>query len=135
MIRRATAAGLVLGLLAACAPRVAEAPRPGPGPAPVPTPVPAPPAPRPPMSDGSVAALPGWADEDHRAALVAWAAGCHVHPGAPERAVCAAAASLAPVATDDLARAFFETRFTAVPATTADGGPGLLTAYFAPEYP
>lgn len=139
MIRRATAVGLVLGLLAACAPRVAEAPRPGPipmpGPAPVPTPVPAPPAPRPPRSDGSVAALPGWADEDHRAALVAYAAGCRVHTGAPERAVCAAAASLAPVATDDLARAFFETRFTAVPATTADGGPGLLTAYFAPEYP
>lgn len=139
MIRRATAVGLLLGLLAACAPRVAEAPRPGPilapVPAPVPIPVPAPPAPRPPMSDGSVAALPGWADEDHRAALVAYAAGCRVHTGAPERAVCAAAASLAPVATDDLARAFFETRFTAVPATTPDGGPGLLTAYFAPEYP
>lgn len=139
MIRRASAVGLTLGLLAAslaaCAPRVAEAPRPGPVPGPVPAPQPAPPPPRPASPDGTVAALPGWAQEDHRAALAAYAVVCRVHTGAPERAACAAAADLAPVATDDLARAFFETRFTAVPATTADGGPGLLTAYFAPEYP
>jgi membrane-bound lytic murein transglycosylase A len=36
--------------------------------------------------------------------------------------------------TPSLARAYFETGFTVAPATTDDGGPGLLTAYFAPEY-
>ncbi|MFC0633692.1 MltA domain-containing protein [Brevundimonas balnearis] len=86
-------------------------------------------------ADGTVAALPGWAEEDHRAALRAYAATCRVAPGPAERAVCAAAADLAPFADAARARAFFETRFTAVPAETADGRPGLLTAYFAPEYP
>lgn len=33
------------------------------------------------------------------------------------------------------ARAYFESGFTIVEAATADGGPGRLTAYFAPEYP
>ena len=36
--------------------------------------------------------------------------------------------------TPSMARAFFETGFTVVPAETADGRPGLLTSYFAPEY-
>ncbi|MCG2664520.1 MltA domain-containing protein, partial [Brevundimonas sp.] len=37
--------------------------------------------------------------------------------------------------TPSSARAFFEANFSAVPAAAADGRPGLLTAYFAPEYP
>ena len=37
--------------------------------------------------------------------------------------------------TPSAARAFFETGFTVIAAETADGAPGLLTAYFAPEYP
>jgi len=36
--------------------------------------------------------------------------------------------------TPTMARAFLESGFTVVAARTADGGPGLLTAYFAPEY-
>ena len=37
--------------------------------------------------------------------------------------------------TPSQARAFFETGFSVVAEETADGRPGLLTSYFAPEYP
>jgi len=36
--------------------------------------------------------------------------------------------------TPSAARAFFEQGFDVVAAVTPDGGPGLMTAYFAPEY-
>src|SRR5690606_26435712 len=77
------------------------------------------------------AALPGWDQEDHLEALRAYAEGC----GADQRAwaVCEAARLLAstPGVTGENARLFFETRFR------PEGGDevGLLTSYFAPEYP
>lgn len=131
---RLWAAVSVAALASACATAPVEPPRPAPPP--TPSPQPQPPLERPPVSaDGTVAALPGWAQEDHLAALRAYASTCRVAQGAAERAVCASATDLAPFADGEAARAFFETRFTAVPAETTDGRPGLLTAYFAPEYP
>lgn len=118
--------------LALTAAACATAPSPGPGSAPGPSsrPEPAP-------AGISPAALPGWDQEDHRAAFDAYLAGCGVAREATAVQVCAAARDLArtsrPV-TPSQARAFFEARFSAVAATTADGRPGLLTAYFAPEH-
>jgi membrane-bound lytic murein transglycosylase A len=74
--------------------------------------------------------LPGWSEEDHLAALKAFQAGCGVAKAASWRAVCTRARLQ--VGTDEAAaKAFFEDNFRADlrPAT------GLLTAYFAPEYP
>ncbi len=82
--------------------------------------------------------LPGWDHEDHLAAFEAWAAGCTVAREAAARVQCARAMLIKQTSkpvTPSAARAFFETGFTVVAAETADGGPGLLTAYFAPEYP
>ncbi len=114
------------------------------GPAPVPvkpiasTPVPNPPV-APPTSNTDVAtgrsltplsALPGWAEEDHVAALQAFQIGCPANKAVVWRAVCKRA--LEQTAMDEAsARAFFEDNFK------ADARPagGLLTAYFAPQYP
>lgn len=127
--------GLAL-TLAACATTPAAPPVPpatGPS-APSPTPGPAP-APAP---EGlSPATLPGWNDEDHLAAFEAWATGCTVARDAASRTQCARAMHIKQTSkpvTPSMARAFFESGFTVVAAQTADGGPGLLTAYFAPEY-
>ncbi|MEC8533243.1 MULTISPECIES: MltA domain-containing protein [Brevundimonas] len=92
--------------------------------------------PTPSPADGvSPAVLPGWNDEDHLAAFRAYVGGCAAARDAAGRAVCSRAQAMAaaPVTPSD-ARAFFEARFSAVPAQTSDGRPGLLTAYFAPEY-
>ncbi len=101
-----------------------EAPAPSPGPAPV--------------SEGqSPSTLPGWNDEDHLAAFEAWADGCRVARDAASRTQCDRAMHIRQTSkpvTPSMARAFFESGFTVVAAVTADGGPGLLTAYFAPEY-
>jgi membrane-bound lytic murein transglycosylase A len=120
------AAALSLGLfLAGCATHPSRAPhRPGPHESKrteYPVQPPAPPVP--------VATLPGWADEDHAAALKAYQATCYVAQDPRDHAVCAAARALGP-ADEATARAFFETRFEA----RACGEPGLLTGYFAPEY-
>ncbi len=78
----------------------------------------------------ALSSLPGWGAEDHLAALKAFQAGCGVARVAEWRAVCARARSEA--ASDDAqARAFFEANFTAEAAAPT----GVLTAYFAPEYP
>ena len=81
--------------------------------------------------------LPGWADEDHLAAFQAYADTCRVARDAASRRQCERAQEIKrtsrPV-TPSLARAFFENGFDLVAAETADGGPGLLTSYFAPEY-
>lgn len=130
-----------LTLLAACATRPVPAPTPvTPAPetqAPVP-PVPRPPAPSPTPDDVSPATLPGWPEEDHLAAFDAWADGCRAARDAASRTQCDRALNLRrtsrPV-TPSMARAFLETGFTVVAAETADGRPGLLTSYFAPEYP
>jgi len=108
----------------------------------------APPTPLPPVAPGPAqavtpadgqgpATLAGWNDEDHLAAFHAWAAGCGVARDAASRTQCSRAMQIKQTSkpvTPSAARAFFETGFTVVAAETADGGPGLLTAYFAPEY-
>ena len=78
----------------------------------------------------SLAALPGWAEEDHLGACRAYAAGCTAARDGPSQAICARARA-ARVSTDADARAFFDASFR--PEVLP--GPGLLTAYFAPEYP
>ena len=97
---------------------------------------PHPPAPEPPPADGP-ASLPGWDAENHLAAFDAFSAGCGVSREPAAQRQCNRAKELRrtsrPV-TPSMARRFFETGFTVVPAHTQDGAPGLLTAYFAPEY-
>ncbi len=132
--------GAALGLMLALAACATPAPPPGrPVPAerpPVPPPTRFPESP--PAPGVSLAALPGWGAEDHLAAFEAYAAGCGVARDAAARTQCARAQLLRQTSrpvTPSAARAFFETGFTVVTAETADGAPGLLTAYFAPEYP
>ena len=124
---RAGALSLLL-FAAACAstPPVVPPVSPGPGPVSPPTPV-----------DGmSLTALPGWAEEDHLAAFNAYVAGCVRARGGAAETVCARARDLAARrASPSDARAFLETHFVATEARTDDGRAGLLTAYFAPEYP
>ncbi len=126
---RLAAIALVAALASACAGTVS---------APVPPARHAPPAhPRPaPVPAGlSPTTLPGWDHEDHLAAFRAYVAGCGAARDTAGRASCARAKALAsgPVSPSD-ARTFFETGFIVVAAGSADGPPGLLTAYFAPEY-
>ena len=129
---RAGALALMLGLAACSTPPGPVAPTP---------PTPAPPAPGPvapaPSAGLSPTVLPGWDHEDHLAAFDAWIDGCRVAREAAARTQCERAMQIRrtskPV-TPSLARAFFESGFSVVAGETADGGPGLLTAYFAPEY-
>ncbi|QIF80534.1 MltA domain-containing protein [Brevundimonas sp. 'scallop'] len=100
-------------------------------PSPNPTPLPAP-------SDAlSPAVLPGWSQEDHLAAFRAYVDGCGAARDEAARRVCGRAKAMATTMTitASQARAFFEASFSAIPAQTPDGRPGLLTSYFAPEYP
>lgn len=114
-------------LLAACettAPARPMPPRPGPPPE-----RPAPQPPRPPLAGVALGELPGWATEDHAAALAAVAESCRLKPLPQLAEACArvrAAGSLRGAA----ARLFLEQTFRAVPV----GGEGLLTAYFSPQY-
>lgn len=77
----------------------------------------------------SPATLPGWADEDHLAALDAWAETCHIARDPAYAGVCQAA-RLQPAGNTDAARRFLETWFV----VERGDSQGLLTAYFAPEY-
>jgi membrane-bound lytic murein transglycosylase A len=81
-------------------------------------------------SERPLSALPGWAEEDHLAALQAFQTGCGAAKQPAWKAVCRRAKEQA-ITDEASARAFFEDNFRADvrPAT------GLLTAYFAPEYP
>ncbi len=81
----------------------------------------------PPLS--GLAALPGWAEEDHAAALRAFQAGCGVARDLALHAVCLRAQAMGAV-DDAAARIFFEANFRPEPLAE----PGLLTAYFAPQY-
>ncbi len=85
----------------------------------------------------SPASLPGWSGEDHVSAFKAWLVGCGVARSPESLMQCRRAADIerlsGPVS-QDVARHFFETGFRVVQAQTANGNPGLLTAYFAPEY-
>ena len=131
-------------MLAACS----STPRPSPAPA-APVRPPAvspqtPEGPRPyepvgPATPGrdSPATLAGWDREDHLAAFQAYADGCRVARDSAGLAQCARAQQIRQTSrpvTPAMARAFFESGFRVEAARTADGGPGLLTSYFAPEY-
>lgn len=90
--------------------------------------------PAPPNAAISFADLPGWALEDHLAALKAFQAGCGVAKDPALTRVCGQAR-----AAKDLdaagARAFFEVNFEPRAVGAKEGGDdGLLTAYFAPRY-
>ena len=125
-IRVPGAAALLL-ILAACATPKADGPIVlPPTPAPVPAPAIPPVPPQPPIS---FADLPGWDGDDHAAALEAWRATCGVSRDAAAAAICRKARALGPVDAAD-ARAFLEANFR--PVALQD--PGLLTAYFAPQY-
>lgn len=130
-VKRIGALSLLL-FAAACAstPPVVGPTLPGPGPGPGPTTPPAP------VEGMSLTALPGWAEEDHLAGFRAYVAGCVRARGAAAEAVCARARDLAArrLSPSD-ARTFLESNFVATEARTDDGRAGLLTAYFAPEYP
>ena len=105
MTWRGAGAGIALTLLAA--PALAQAPR-----------------------AASFADLPGWASEDHAAAFAAFRATCGVARDPALARACERARAAGPL-TDAAARSFFEDGFSLDPAT----GSGVLTAYFAPEYP
>ena len=110
-------------------PEAPPARREPPPPAPNSTPVRPQPAPAQPPSGGlGLSILPGWAEEDHIAALRAYQAGCGADASA--RATCAQARSLT-YPDDETARVFFETWFRLEPVGQ---DLGLLTSYFAPEY-
>lgn len=134
----AALAALLTLVLAACATPPTPAPVP-PTPLPAPGPVEPPaPTPRPePPAGLSPAALPGWDHEDHLAAFNAWTDSCRIARDAAAQTQCARALQLRrtskPV-TPSMARAYFESSFSVVEAEAADGRPGMLTAYFAPEY-
>jgi membrane-bound lytic murein transglycosylase A len=124
------AAGAVVSALtlAACAtPTYAPAPHAGPTPRPGPFPPEAQPqfATRIPLSE-----LKGWGAEDHQAAFGAFRLTCRVARDAALARICAAA-QRADIESDGAARRFFEANFEAEP----QGPAGVLTAYFAPEYP
>lgn len=129
----APVAALSLLLLAAACVSTPQPSRP----LPVPTGPDVPPAPiGPPPADAvSVSSLPGWDEEDHLAALTAYAAGCG--PSRISVRTCQAARDLIgrrPTPSD--ARAYLEQNFLAAEVRTDNGAAtGLLTAYFAPEYP
>jgi membrane-bound lytic murein transglycosylase A len=128
--RAALAAGLLsLLALAGCAPERLETPRYSPPPAPSAAPRPSAPAQAGP-GVSSLSNLPGWAEEDHAAALAVFQASCNVASAPDMRGVCLRARALGP-ADEKTARAFFERSFRPVILP----GPGLLTGYFAPEYP
>jgi membrane-bound lytic murein transglycosylase len=93
----------------------------------------APVAPRPPEPARplSLAALPGWTGEDHFAAFRLFRDSCGRDPSLAS--VCAEAQG-APVATSEGARQFLEARLGAEVVVNDRDGPGLLTAYFSPEY-
>jgi membrane-bound lytic murein transglycosylase A len=125
-IRVPGAAALLL-ILAACATPKTDGPIVAP-PAPAPVPAPAVP-PVPPPSTVSFADLAGWESDDHAAALEAWRATCGVSRDQAAAVICRKARALGPVDAAD-ARAFLESHFR--PVALQD--PGLLTAYFAPQY-
>lgn len=129
-LRSAGAALLALILFGCATPTYSPGPphgRPGPFP-PIERPG-ARPAP-PPARVLEVAELPGWAAEDHQAAFGAFRLSCRASRDADLQQVCALAQRTLP-ATDRAARAFFEDNFRAERLA----GEGVLTAYFAPEYP
>jgi membrane-bound lytic murein transglycosylase A len=123
-LRLVTAAVAALSL-AACA-TTPTGPRPSPAPVPTePAPAPQPPAPR----IVPLAALPGWASDDHAAAFAAFRTTCQTTGDAELARACRSARALGPLDAR-AARSFFEAQFVA----EAFPGEGVLTGYYAPVY-
>jgi membrane-bound lytic murein transglycosylase A len=78
--------------------------------------------------------LPGWNQEDHAAALDMFRASCGVEKDPAWREACLRARDLGPQ-DEVIAKAFWETNFRVRPVGDAGADQGLLTGYFAPEYP
>lgn len=132
---RKSAALWLAALVSACASAPGPVAPPLPGPPP-PVTQPAPPTPPPATGAMALTALPGWDQEDHLTALVAYGAGCGVDRGQAAQRTCADARTLLARGrvTPSEARAFLEDRFEAVEAVAPEPPRALLTAYFAPEY-
>ncbi len=98
------------------------------------TPGPVPGAEAPPVAPQALevlgpAALPGWDEADHRAALEAYQAGCGPARAVAAQSLCNRARLMRDPSARE-ARAFFEQGFR----VEALPGQGILTAYFSPEY-
>jgi len=120
---RALGAAFVALALAACAS----------APAPHGPPRPTPPFPadlRPPERMRPLTALDGWALEDHAGAFAAFRQVCGAARDPALARTCRNARAIGPLDAGQ-ARRFFEANFHAEPSPPA----GVLTAYFAPEYP
>jgi membrane-bound lytic murein transglycosylase A len=123
---RVVAGGLLAALtLAGCATPRYPAPQAGPRPGPFPPETQPQFAMRIPLAE-----LKGWGAEDHQAAFGAFKLTCRVARDPGLARICREAQA-ADVASDGAARRFFERHFEAEP----QGPAGVLTAYFAPEYP
>jgi len=117
-------------LLSACETTAPARPTPAPTPYLAPTPDrPTPQPPRPPVAGVALGLLPGWAEEDHAAALAMVATSCRAKPMPQLSQACARVRAAGPLA-GSAAKTFLEQTFRAVPV----GGEGLLTAYFSPQY-
>jgi membrane-bound lytic murein transglycosylase A len=134
-------AGLSALILAACAgaPPPEPPPRSAPSaPAYHPRPAPRAAAPRAPRAEEAgptdrilpLTALRGWEAEDHAAALAAFRGACGAARDPAMAQVCRDARAIGPLDRDQSKR-FFEAHFRA----EQTHGEGVLTAYFAPEYP
>jgi membrane-bound lytic murein transglycosylase A len=124
---RASGAAAAALLLAACAST------PPAGRLPSAPPSPFPPEPPPPEAAERVVPLtrlPGWAAEDHAGAYSAFVAGCGAAKGGELARVCREARAIGPLDAGH-AKGFFEAHFRAERLA----GEGVLTGYFAPEYP
>ena len=122
---------LTCGWLAACA---THKPAPPPVFTVAPPRPPAPLAPEPALAPPpaprlAFAYLPGWNEDDHAAALAAFAASCFVARDSDMARVCRRARETGPLP-EARARTFFEENFRLDPVPA----PGLLTAYFTPIY-
>ena len=147
----AAAGGLVLVALIALAwwlwPEAAPSRRPAAAPPEAAGPPQPPPPPRLDLAPATFGSLPGWESNDPAPALAAFRRSCDAWRAQPAdrpldtdalwagtvgewRAVCAAAASVAPGA--EPARAFFAERFAPVAATNRGDAFGLFTGYYEP---
>jgi membrane-bound lytic murein transglycosylase A len=119
------AAGLAAALLlAACA--TAPGPDHGPGPG---APYPQPPPPVEHLRPETFRDLPGWDQEDHAQAFLAFRAGCAAARDPAMIEVCRLAMRV-DLLDEPQAKAFFEDNFR----PEAVAGDGVLTGYFAPDY-
>ncbi|MBT5648010.1 MAG: murein transglycosylase, partial [Rhodospirillaceae bacterium] len=89
----------------------------------------------------SYSALPGWAADQHAAAIPALIRSCPpmekrgvqgFGSAAVWRSICAEARAL-PAGNNQAARAFLENRFVPAAVSGRDGAEGLITGYFEPE--